>query len=44
METVRIGARVEVKRVNLEARVGYVLERVESLRPTDEQRKAVRWE
>lgn len=30
METVRIGARVEVKRVNLEARVGYVLERVES--------------
>lgn len=32
METVRIGARVEVKRVNLETRVGYVLERVESLR------------
>lgn len=32
MEHVKIGARVEVKRVNLETRVGYVLERVESLR------------
>ena len=32
MEHVKIGARVEAKRVNLEARVGYVLERVESLR------------